>query len=85
MKSSEILREKVQTFWKNNELDLKIDPSDMRTLEWYVEKCIELLPNLYRELEEEKLLPKNATYQGFLQVFEFEFNKQRQIVMFGGL
>ena len=85
MEKRQKLENKVQEFWKKHELDLRIDPTDGEMLEWYVDKCLDLLPQLYRELEEAKMLPENATYHGFLQVFEFEFNKQRHEAIFGDM
>lgn len=79
------LENKVREFWENHKLDLRIDPTDGKMLEWYIDKCLKVLPELYRELEKAKMLPENSTYHGFLQVFEFEFNKQRHEVIFGDM
>lgn len=83
MEKQEKLAKTVQEFWEKHDLDLGLDPKDANILEWYIDKCLEKLPDLYRELESKKMLPENATYHGFLQVFEFQFNEQRHRVIFG--
>lgn len=77
------LEKAVNEFWDENDLRIYMDPMDTRMIEWYIDKILPKLPELYRKLESEKLLPANASYQGFLQVFEFMFNKARNEAILG--
>lgn len=85
MKDKEKLTEIIHKYWKKHGLDLRIDPSDQRMIDWYVDKCLDLLPDLYRELEVAGVLPPNSSYINFLKVFEFQFNKKRHEAIFGDL
>lgn len=77
MKTKQELFKTVQDFFKREQLLMEINPLDDKMVTWFFEECLKKLPNLYRELEEKKMLPDNASYHAFLEVFKFELENKR--------
>lgn len=76
------LKETIEDYMQKNDMLVPMSPFDDKMVEFYIDTAIKKLPNLYRLLEEENILPKNSSYHKFIQVFMYRLEEERQISIF---
>ena len=70
------MKDKIRQWLKDNDLWYSIHPRDHRICEWYADKLVDKLPELYQYLIDEGEV-QSGKYMEFIHMINNSFNRAR--------